>query len=825
LASPAAAVDTNDTKTIIGAGKDLFTVHYLDKSENIGFFEPAAGKVAYTLNEYIKSGIASGLQYWADVLGAGANVKKPLEVYVVGIERYANASAGQRNFVNGALRHTNAWIEGFQNGRVFPDIDLLKVSLDKSNYFVYSGSKLDNYSCAELTVGDNFGALREPENRGWWTGPLFTLPDGEEAADLDGTFRHELGHALGIATSKYYVYDDDGTAMADPDGYTLMRFPPDQTGANSFYLHLVDENLNPAKPNMTILTPKTFKHMNEVAVKKTGKPLEQSDYFILTPLSPSDWEDGKRTGKAYFIGTHVTEALGGKTFDGVSGLRINGWESKSPELSHIQSGGMMSHDNYSNYSSFMEVELAVMQDIGYTLDRRKWFGRSIYTDGNTLTNTQGYFERNADGTAYLEGTPSTVPLGTGLHVYGSNNSITQAADLLADGPGATGVRVDGENNRLTLDADSTITGNGPNGTGVLFAYGKNHVFDQKGTVRADGENGTGVRFDFGSSSNGACDEYRGSYIRYNRYVSEQTGQITKAENLELKDTPELNGPLIKEYNLSGAVSGGEYAVYIGKNAFVKEINILPGAKIEGDIASDWKHFGGRAYDGPIRETKTTTKEDFSKLIAASAKDKETEEYVRTQLQDLIQTLDKIAKEKAIDSKLQIQYNGKKYPYEAPIDDLFTNLNFKGDVSYAGNILGATNMFMNVKSGTLTFTGLADVSAVTVDKGATLIGGTYDIFDQKTTDADGTTLGSKTGLFTNHGTIRPGDKDMEIYGGLGEPQFVSDGTFGIELADQSTALKIAVSGMSANIDGSSVAPLDGRSYKRGAKYTFLTGDKG
>ncbi|MBR1896023.1 MAG: autotransporter outer membrane beta-barrel domain-containing protein, partial [Pyramidobacter sp.] len=108
---------------------------------------------------------------------------------------------------------------------------------------------------------------------------------------------------------------------------------------------------------------------------------------------------------------------------------------------------------------------------------------------------------------------------------------------------------------------------------------------------------------------------------------------------------------------------------------------------------------------------------------------------------------------------------------------------------------------------------------------TLIGGTYDIFDQKTTDADGTPLGAKTGLFTNHGTIRPGDKDMEIYGILGTPQFVSDGTFGIELADQSTALKIAVSGMSAIIDGSSVAPLDGRSYKRGAKYTFLTGDKG
>ena len=827
LASPAAAVDTNDTKTIIGDGKDLFSVHYLDKSENTGLFEPEkdedTGKVQvpYTLSDYHKAGIASGLQYWADVLGKGANVKKPLDVYVHGIEQFANASASQHNYVNGEDKYTDAWIEAFQSGRVFSDVDPLSATEDKNEVVWLNGRRFDNYSFAKLTLGENFAAVREPGDRGWWTGELFTLPDGEEAADLDGTFRHELGHALGIIASRAGVFDSAGKVKKDREGLMQLRFAPEQTRADSYTLHLVDENLNPARPGMEIITPREFSRRNELA----GGKLKQSDYFILSAVEAEDWKDGKRTGKAYFIGDHVTEALGGKTFDGVSGLRINGWENGRPELSHIQSKGMMAHDVYSNYTSFMEVELAVMQDIGYTLDRRKWFGRSIYTDGNTLTNTQGYFERNAAGTAYLDGTPSTAPLGIGLHIYGSNNTVTQAADLLADGAGAAGVRVDGENNRLTLDAGSTITAGGVNGAGVLFAYGKNHVFDQKGTVRADGENGTGVRFDFGSSSNGAYDEYRGSYIRYKREVAEGTGKVSGAENFSLKDTPELNGPLIKEYNLSGTVSGSDYAIYIGKNAFVKEINILPGAKIEGDIASDWKHFAGSAYDGPIRETKTSTEEDFSKLIAASAKDKETEEYVRTQLQDLIQTLDKIAREKAIDSKLQIQYNGKKYPYEAPIDDLFTNLNFKGDVSYAGNILGATNMFMNVKSGTLTFTGLADVSAVTVDKGATLIGGTYDIFDQKTTDADGTTLGSKTGLFTNHGTLRPDDKDMEIYGGLGEPQFVSDGTFGIELADRSTALKIAVSGMSALIDGSSVAPLDGRAYKRGAKYTFLTGDKG
>ncbi|MBQ8091145.1 MAG: hypothetical protein IJ233_10430, partial [Pyramidobacter sp.] len=464
-------------------------------------------------------------------------------------------------------------------------------------------------------------------------------------------------------------------------------------------------------------------------------------------------------------------------------------------------------------------ELAVMQDIGYTLDRRKWFGRSIYTDGGTITNTQGYFERNAAGTAYLEGTPSTVPLGTGLHVYGSNNSITQAADLLADGPGATGVRVDGENNRLTLDADSTITGNGPNGTGVLFAYGKNHVFDQKGTVRADGENGTGVRFDFGSSSNGACDEYRGSYIRYNRYVSEQTGQITKAENLELKDTPELNGPLIKEYNLSGAVSGGEYAVYICKNAFVKEINILPGAKIEGDIASDWKHFGGRAYDGPDDGKDTAAKSSVLDLKSAKQAAKTLEEIQR----EFDEALKKMRERTR--APLQIQYNGKNYPYQAPIDDLFTELNFRGDITYAGSISGADNLFMNVKSGTLTYSGTADAAAFTVDKGATLKGGTYNVYDLRMTDADGTQLGTKTGLFTSHGTLQPDGADMTISNWCGAPQFQSDGTFAIALKDSSTAYKVAISGMSALIGCSTVASVAGMPYRTKTKYSFLTADKG
>ena len=584
---------------------------------------------------------------------------------------------------------------------------------------------------------------------------------------------------------------------------------------------------------MEIITPREFKR------RKAADPaVRESDFFILTDLSPDKWKDGSRRGKAYFIGPHVTEALDGKTFDGVSGLRINGWENQAPELSHIQSGGMMAHARYSNYSSFMEVELAVMQDLGYTIDRRKWFGRSIYADGQTVTNTRGFFERNADGTAYLDGVPSTAPLGIGLHVYGSNNRIAQAADLLADGTGAAGVRVDGSNNRLSLAAENKITANGNNGIGVLFAYGRNHTFTQKGAVEAGGTGGIGVRFDFGSSSNGALDEYRGSYIRYIRAVDAETGAITEAYNRNFTGTPELLGPLVSEYNLSGSVKGRNHAIYIGRNAFVKDINVLGGAKIEGDITSDWTHFKtDGSYDPPVVTVEAADENDggtdgktddetgawdeqLSRAWHASGS-KTNEEDLAALVDELDDLLSGV-QEKTQSDGLCIQYGGLAYDYDMYIPDLVTNLNFKGDVTYAGTISGPDNMRLNVKSGTFAYGGEASVVTVEVSPGATLKGGSYTVNDMSGRMAPGMT-DEKEGRFINHGTLQPDGADLTVKGGVGTEQLESDGTFAIALKDSSTAYKVAVSGMSAIVGGSTVAPVAGTSYATKKKYTFLTAD--
>lgn len=71
-----------------------------------------------------------------------------------------------------------------------------------------------------------------------------------------------------------------------------------------------------------------------------------------------------------------------------------------------------------------------------------------------------------------------------------------------------------------------VRADGYKGTGILVSAGSKHNITVNGTVTATGENGNALRFDYGSSSNGATDEYRGSYIDYHRYfVSDTDGSI------------------------------------------------------------------------------------------------------------------------------------------------------------------------------------------------------------------------------------------------------------------------------------------------------------
>lgn len=369
-----------------------------------------------------------------------------------------------------------------------------------------------------------------------------SLPLNGQQSDLFITMVHEVGHALGISSS----------AFSEQAFHT--------TNFNLWDKHLYDHRGVQAAPGMVTVIP--------------GGTVTDDSFDLSTDKMP------------YFIGAHVAQVLDGAsikvidtngalTGQEVNGIPINGVEGNAAELSHMElKNGLMSHQTYSNYATFMELELAALQDIGYTIDRKNFYGLSIYGNDLNIDNTQGYFLRNADGNAYVQGQYNTASYGTGLHIYGSGNTVNQKADLLSAGLAGTGIRVDGENNRATIAPGTRVHANGSYGTGLLVAYGKAHNILHQGEIAAMGEHGIGARFDFGSANNGDKLAYRGSYIH-------------TEQNQKVALLPELEGALVQNFSVAGALSGSQAAIYISENALVNNIDVLRGAQISGNIISHW----------------------------------------------------------------------------------------------------------------------------------------------------------------------------------------------------------------------------------------------
>lgn len=751
--------------------KHMAELYILSAAEADGSEFKETGDTFFDLATDLQKGMYSATSYWTDMFGAGAKNPQPWSIAVVAINNYANASASPFTYdPEGNELHSNYIKESIQKGIKLSNVDDFTASplTWDDGYIAFSS----------IRIGKYFGADRTGATDGYWVDADTPLPTNEQAADFVATFRHELGHALGIVRNSDDITDAEENTILGKD--TIVRLNADD--ADTWNGHLVDQNNNALNKDKLVITSEEF-----ATIKATKPEVTEADYFIVdTTIDSSD--DSSTVGRLFFKGANVSEVLNGTTFYGVDGLPVNGWENDGSkyifEGSHLQTTGMMSHRFYSNYTSFMEAELAVMQDLGYKLDRKAYFGKSIYNSGLTLTNTQGYSARNADGTAYLDGVYSAVPLGVGLHIYGSKNNITQAGDILTAGTGAVGVRMDGVENTLNIAKGTEIHADGERGMGLLVSYGRNHVVNQSGTVTALGTGGKAAVFDFGSSSNGARDEYRGSYIRFARAVDESTGNITNSKNYDLTDmdsstynstADELTSSMVDAFNVNGTLAGAEDAIYIGKNAFVDEININKGAVLSGNITSEWKHFQD---------------EDNSYEAAGSGE------------------------------ALKIQYNNNSYDYDAYIPALVTSLNINTDLSYDGDITGKDNMVLNVNSGTLNYGGTADVISVSVDEDAKVVGGTYTVNDMTAvTPSEYQDAAESTGKFYNHGTISAADEStgLTINGTL-----ISDGTLTGYVGDGTGIVNV---NGTADVTGSTVTMGNALPGENATvfKATSLTGD--
>lgn len=653
----------------------------------------------------------------------------------------------------------------------------------------------DNKYLAQITI-DN-------ASEKWYMDKFPLLPSNGVESDYFGTVTHEMFHALGLGTDVVNISGDGyriGSFAQDGEGgpirTVLNKYEiglRDVFGRVAYYY--VDDDLEPKYADEAPLGPadeekipagyklesRSIQHITLEEYNKMSKDEIAPDKFYILrdpdqASDPSEGEEGDDEGSSalnnqqltgyvgsqggvYFTGKNVREVLttdgelaeltvadGINSYTVKGGLPLNCYEgdNPAPDLSHIElQNSLMSHQNYRNWCTFMEAELALLQDLGYDVDRSKYFGKSIYNSG---------VENDRFSVINTKGFNSSQRHGIGLHVYGSYVDVAQQADINAAGNYSMGVRVDGVGNKVKLN--SYVSANGEGGNALAVAYGKEHevTLQKAAALVAMGKDGVAARFDFGSNELGDMAEYRGSGIDV-RYRSEDEVEYYKKENpdyegaagwTELTNLPEaINGALVSSFNVNGTLAGKQAAIYISPNAYVENINIMQGANITGDIISDWNPeaiiYQNENAEGEVSQAKLRGDNVLKPKL--NSKDGLTQLSFGAQAD--------------ADGDVILDDAGK------PVADKSFQL------AYAGNIKGADSLVMNVAGGTLSFNGAAEVKSVEIAQEATLKGNAgYQVsngFVNNGTLAPGNSIGmlNITGDFTNNGVIAA--------------EFMSDGT--------------------------------------------------
>lgn len=180
---------------------------------------------------------------------------------------------------------------------------------------------------------------------------------------------------------------------------------------------------------------------------------------------------------------------------------------------------------------FTDEELAALKDILQSLNDQNFFERTIDAIGGKFINAIPFTSEE----------PSTI----GLNLRGENNIFIQRDDILLTGDNSVGVNIGGVENRFILTKNATITADGLGGKGILIYGGRGHLLNIGGKIFA-----------------------AGNAIEFNADSLDEDGE-----------------PLVNDLNLSGQIHGNEHAIFIGKNSFVRNINLNAGAEIIGDIES------------------------------------------------------------------------------------------------------------------------------------------------------------------------------------------------------------------------------------------------
>lgn len=702
-------------------GKPFWHIHAYDEGE--GFPEWGEDFISgFTINENEKNSIATGLNYWTHVLNAyfGSNTMG-VTILIPKLSYDDNASAGSFFRDNGYTFLGDAIVNGTECEDFIADMRLNRPSYNRD------------------------GGINA-----WYSGPMAAIPENGISSDLSSTILHEFGHALGMI---------DNTIKKDED----KRYHYDDFLSN-WSSHLRSSYNKEEQPTAGMLV--SAFHPHDTDAEKYGL------YF--TGDKVLDVLDGAKLGYADGVGYQNTE---------MQGLPIKGWEYGFPDFSHIElQNSLMSHQLYRNWAVYMEAELAMMQDIGFDIDRKFFFGHSLYTSGSPeepayYTNNNPFFDRNESGTAYRENTYNIAPYGVGFHVYGSNNVITQSADLLTKGLYGIGIRMDGVSNGITIADGIKVHANGYGGTALAVSYGKNHTVVHKGELQATGSNGIAARFDFGSNTVGNYYEYRGSYFRIKGIASNPPTVDTYGEEPlifdhwakysvtpSINDLGAINGSLVNNFDVTGSLNGSRAAIYISDNAHVGNINIMNGASLCGDIISQW--------DPYLKKFKQDGQDDGSNLLF----DVDPENLYTKLTFGLKKNADSTSIKETSDTDFRL--------------------------SYTGNIKGADSIVMGVRGGKLTFNGTADVYNVSVDSGATLAGAAYYRINNENSNIFNDGTNDIVHGFVNNGTLlayNPDDCTSMVGMTIEAPTFDNTGALGVRFNGQGDTTKLILEGGGAGKD--------------------------
>ena len=415
--------------------------------------------------------------------------------------------------------------------------------------------------------------------------------------------------------------------------------------------------------------------------------------FVRLLIDPNDDAFQAATAGGTFHGGHVDALTGG------AGLAVNAARTGLAEDFLIATAGGPNAGGFVNSPAFSPAEAAPVKDLGVPL----------FFDVNSL----GYLD--GDGTTQRHSFSHSFGGFDGKAIWtlnGGNRALSVRGGTSGSGNGSAHIRVQGAADQtvgstLRFEAGSLAEVSGRASVAVLFAGGANHALVNRGTIIAEGAEAVGsdaIAVDPGD----AAPVFNGSTYDLVTFGSKQTGQY-----------------LVDRMDLGGTVSShlGD-AVRIGNGGSVREINLLSGLNLVGDLTSDG--FAGATDGGAGLGAIAAPRLTFGRKTGADGRATDLSENFR----------DNFDGDFALDYAGDI---GGATGFDAEVHGGSTHL--RGDVAFNSILLEAGSLQTH---GALTVapkrqsadSGPADLVATRVKRGMLAVSGTTDLGGVRLEGGDG-----------------------------------------------------------------------------------------